>query len=75
MSNEQKKAVETFITHVKTGDWASLSETIVYPVKRAYPIPSIENKEDFIERWSELFDDKMINLISNSVPDLSLIHI
>jgi hypothetical protein len=53
---EYKKIIETFINNVKTDNKEALGEMISYPLKREYPIPAINDKADFIKRYSEVFD-------------------
>ena len=46
-----------------------MSETISYPLSRKHPLEDIASKEDFFAKKNELFDDSLINMISNSHPD------
>lgn len=58
--------VNTFITSVKNGSVEKLSNKIKYPLNRTYPIPAITNKQEFIKRYKEVFDDELIKKIVNS---------
>lgn len=69
VSEEQSGGVTKFIELVKSNDWASLSERIIYPLHREYPVASIENKTEFLERRNELFDDSLISMVGNSTVD------
>lgn len=69
LSPAQKEAISEFISLVDSRDWVGLSETISYPLRRNHPLDDIKNKEDFLTRQSELFDDSLINMISNSNAD------
>jgi hypothetical protein len=65
---EYKKIIETFINNVKTDNKEALGEMISYPLKREYPIPAINDKADFIKRYSEVFDATLKNEIVKSDP-------
>jgi len=69
LPSSQKSEIAQFIAHVSNSDWESLAESITYPLERNFPVPAIENKNEFIARHSELFDDSLITMISNSVID------
>jgi len=58
--------VNAFITSVKSGSIEKLSNKIKYPLNRTYPIPAIKNKQEFIKRYQEVFDDELIKKIIGS---------
>jgi hypothetical protein len=60
--------VTGFITSVKSGSIAKLSNKIKYPLNRTYPIPPIKNKQEFTKRYREVFDDELTKKIINSKP-------
>ena len=62
------KAAATIIEMVKNRDKKGISKIIHYPLEREYPIPSIKNETEFIERFDEIFDAKLINKIKNISP-------
>ncbi len=45
---------------------SDISTLIIYPLNRQSPIPSIKNKEELIDRFDEVFDIELIDLIANS---------
>lgn len=65
---EQKyvNAVEPIIKVFQNNDKKSLSNLIVYPLNRIKPLPPIKNKIDFIDRFEDVFDENIIQLVSNS---------
>ncbi len=63
---EYHDEVQYFIDCVKKKDVTALNELISYPFKRAYPIPSIKDSAEFRARFSEVFDDSLIALITTS---------
>ena len=59
-------AIRQFIYWVETDNRVALSKHVEYPLSRSHPIPDIENAEEFIERYDEIFDEKLISMIVNS---------
>lgn len=43
-----------------------ISQNVNYPLRREYPIPEIKNREQFKQRFIEVFDEVLINNIANS---------
>ena len=37
-----------------------------YPFERQYPIPPVKNKEEFVARYNEMFDEHLKNKIIHS---------
>jgi len=68
MSEDSKKAVINFINCVKNKDKEKLAEKISFPLRRENPIPEIKNKQEFLKRYSEVFDDNLTQMIVNSKP-------
>lgn len=64
-----KKVIAGFIASVKNNDKEALAKKIAFPFEREYPIPTIKNKADFIKRYDEVFDAKLVKMIANSTPD------
>lgn len=68
LTTYHKQAIADFISHIKKNDKEALAKKITYPFKRQYPLPSIKNKAEFLKRYAEVFDSKLISLISKSDP-------
>ncbi|WP_145858999.1 hypothetical protein [Pedobacter suwonensis] len=66
LNKKYRPVVISFINAVKSGDVEKLSSKIKYPLNRAYPIPPIKNKQEFIKRYKEVFDDNLIKKIITS---------
>ncbi|MEG1590703.1 hypothetical protein [Chryseobacterium sp.] len=43
-----------------------ISQNVNFPLRREYPIPEIKNREQFKQRFNEVFDEILINKIANS---------
>ncbi|HEX8015057.1 MAG TPA: hypothetical protein VF465_07475 [Flavobacterium sp.] len=65
---EYQKFIKVFISNVKNDKKQALAAMISYPFKREYPIPEIKSKEEFVKRYSEIFDATLKNEIIKSDP-------
>ncbi len=70
LEKAQQQIVLDLINTLKTNNKDSLSAKISYPLGRSYPIKVVADKQDFIKRYSELFDDKLTKMIINSNPSV-----
>jgi len=66
LNKKYRPVVIAFINAVKSGNVEKLSSKIDYPLNRAYPIPPIKNKQEFMTRYHEVFDDNLVKKIINS---------
>ncbi|WP_412467213.1 hypothetical protein [Pedobacter sp. KLB.chiD] len=66
LDKKYRSVVAGFIKVVKSGNIQKLSNKISYPLNRAYPIPPIKNKQEFMKRYQEVFDGNLIKKITNS---------
>ncbi|MGY4384052.1 hypothetical protein ACVWYN_001078 [Pedobacter sp. UYP24] len=65
---KEQKTVTDFIEKVKQGQKETLATQVSFPLKRQYPLPSINDKQSFLSRYNEVFDEQLIKLIVNSNP-------
>ena len=68
LKSEYQKFVINFINQVKNNNKDNISNMIAFPLHRDYPIKSIKDKKEFIERYDEIFDDSLKNKIIKSNP-------
>lgn len=66
LNDYQIDSIESLIALFKTGNIDKISSKIDFPLYREYPIPSIKNKEEFKQRFGEVFDKILIDKIVNS---------
>lgn len=59
-------SIKTIITLFKEKDIDRISNKISFPLYRQYPIPPVNDKEEFKKRFSEVFDQVLIDKIANS---------
>ncbi|TLT03398.1 DUF2569 family protein [Aliarcobacter cibarius] len=65
-SNELDNNINKFIEAIKIRDKYLIAEFIAYPLSLHTPLPSIKNKEEFVEKFDLLFDDYLLDEISNN---------
>ena len=68
MNKKNQKVISSFIECIQSQNKEKLSRMISFPLDREYPIPQIKNKQDFFNRYTEIFDAGLINLIVTSNP-------
>ncbi|TWV95633.1 hypothetical protein [Chitinophaga pinensis] len=66
---EHQKLIAEFISNVKQQNKAALAEKVAFPLRRDAPIPPVKTKEEFLDRYNEIFDESLIKTIVNSKPD------
>ncbi|WP_339653655.1 hypothetical protein [Flavobacterium frigidarium] len=66
LKDSEVASIQVLIDLFKEKDVKQIANHISYPLKRQYPIPSINNKEEFIQRFSEVFDNVLIEKVANS---------
>jgi hypothetical protein len=68
LKKEYQEGIVHLIDCLKKNKKEQIAEMISYPLAREYPVPSIKNKQDFILRFNEIFDDTLKRLIITSKP-------
>lgn len=63
---EYEDVVKYFVLCIKNTDIDKFDSIVSYPINRPYPIPPVNNKQELKNRYSELFDDSLISVITNS---------
>ena len=66
LDSANKKVVADFIYCIKNQKKDKLISNISFPFERSYPIPQIKNKQEFLKRYKEVFDDTLSKMIINS---------
>lgn len=65
----QLKAIQETIQAFRAGDVSEIAKHIRFPLARPYPLPSVETPEVFAQRYNEIFDDRLLKLITDSVAE------
>lgn len=61
--------ISAIIAAFKNNDKAAISSHIRYPFTRFYPVPTINNEAELINRFDEVFDEQLIAEIASSDVD------
>ncbi|MFM2037187.1 MAG: hypothetical protein RL432_126 [Bacteroidota bacterium] len=69
ISKEQEREILHLIQLFESQDTNGIVDRVAYPFDRDYPIPAIENKEQMRARFSEVFDEKLMEEIASSNAD------
>lgn len=68
-SLENLRLISEIIEEFKRNDRYAIAEKIEYPLSREFPLPSIQNKQELLRCFTDVFDDSLTAMILNS--DLS----
>ena len=68
VNKKYEKIITCFIECIQSQNKEKLSRMISFPFDREYPIPQIKNKQDFFNRYTEIFDAGLIKMILTSRP-------
>jgi hypothetical protein len=66
VDKKDKNYISSIISTFKSQNKNEISTLISYPLNRKSPIPSIKSKTELINRFDEVFDKKLVDLIVNS---------
>jgi len=56
IESEQWKSISNFINLLKSDNKSEISKIVHYPLRRNYPLRSIKNRSDFLDRYDLIFD-------------------
>ncbi len=63
---EAKDGIAKLIDSFQADDVDAIAECFRFPFHRAYPIPAIHSKEEFVRRFEEVFDEEISRKIKTS---------
>lgn len=66
MPEEYIPLVQGLIDAAKANDLEAIAKRVAYPLKREYPIPAIQNTQEMIARFDQVFDPKLLEQIAHS---------
>lgn len=66
INKESYELINSFVQAVKSNDIIEIAEHFTFPLKREAPVKNIENKQEFMNRFPEIFDDSLKNMILQS---------
>lgn len=62
----QIQSIQKLIYTFKKSNKTKIAELIYYPLRREYPLKDVKNKNDFIQRFDEIFDKEVVAHILKS---------
>ncbi len=72
LKKEEIQFVKQLISTFKTKNKSKIADLISYPIRREYPLKYVNDKTDFIKRFDEIIDKKLIdNIINSKITDWS----
>lgn len=66
LEEEYQILIRPFVEAVKNNDKHKIISLIYYPLHRRYPIPYIYNQQEMLERYDQVFNGELINIIKKS---------
>lgn len=66
LDSHQKANIKALISLFQQQNIDKIANIVNFPLRREYPIPSIKNKQEFKQRFHEIFDKAIINTIAHS---------
>lgn len=69
MDKNEIENIQKLVNLFKAKNVDGISKVVNYPLNREYPIPNVKNEADFKKRFNQIFDQKIIDEISNSKID------
>lgn len=66
LKNEQIQSIQKLINAFKTKNKTKIADLIYYPLRREYPLKDVKDKNDFIQRFDDMFDEEFIDHIAKS---------
>ena len=68
IEKDKEELVSSLIELFKSNDRKAIAHKVRFPLARKKPLPPIRNQLEFIERYDEIFDSNLIEIIVSSNP-------
>jgi hypothetical protein len=66
LKKEQIQSIQKLINTFKTKNKTKIADLISYPLTREYPLKDVKDKNDFIQRFGDIFDKGFIDHVAKS---------
>ncbi len=66
LKKEQIQSIQKLVNIFKTKDKAKIADLIYYPLRREYPLKDVKDKNDFMQRFGDIFDKKFLDHVGKS---------
>jgi hypothetical protein len=66
LKKEQIQSIQKLINVFKTKNKTKIADLISYPLRREYPLKDVKDKNDFIQRFDDIFDKEFVEHVAKS---------
>ena len=66
LKKEQIQSIQRLINTIKTNNKTKIADLIYYPLRREYPLKDVKDKNDFIQRFDDIFDKYFLGRLAKS---------
>lgn len=66
LKKEQIQSIQKLINTFKTKNKTKIADLISYPLTREYPLKDVKDKNDFIQRFGDIFNKGFIDHVAKS---------
>lgn len=66
LKKEQIQSIQKLINAFNTKNKSKIADLISYPLRREYPLKDVKDKNDFIQRFDNIFDKGFLEHVANS---------
>jgi hypothetical protein len=66
LKKEQIQSIQKLINVFKTKNKTKIADLISYPLRREYPLKDVKDKNDFIQRFDDIFDKEFVDHVAKS---------
>jgi hypothetical protein len=66
LKKEQIQSIQKLVNSFKANNKTKIANVISYPLRREYPLKDVEDKNDFLQRFDDIFDRLFIERVAKS---------
>ena len=66
LKKEQIQSIQKLLNTFKTKNKTKIADLIYYPLRREYPLKDVNDKNDFIQRFDDIFDNEFLDRVLKS---------
>ena len=66
LKKEQIQSIQKLNNTFKTSNKTKIADLIYYPLRREYPLKDVKDKNDFIQRFDDIFDKEFLDHVGKS---------
>ncbi|ANE51307.1 hypothetical protein SY85_13085 [Flavisolibacter tropicus] len=66
LKKEQIQSIQKLVNSFKANNKTKIVDVIDYPLRREYPLKDVKDKNDFLQRFDDIFDRQFIDRVAES---------